>query len=36
MNKMVFNVPFDALSDYIGTATFEVMKWRMIVLSDVC
>jgi len=28
-------VPFNALLGYIGTATSEGMKWRMIALSDI-
>jgi len=33
MNKRVFYA--NALFGYIGTATSEGMKWRMIVLSDI-
>jgi len=36
MNERVFYVPFNTLLGYIGTATSEGMKRRMIVLSDIC
>jgi len=35
MNKRAFYVPFNAKLGYIGTATYEGMKRRMIVLSDI-
>jgi len=31
----VFYVPFNALLEYIGTATSEGLKWWMIVISDI-
>jgi len=36
MNERVFYVPFNTSLDYIRTATSEGMKWRMIVLSNIC
>jgi len=35
MNERVFCVHFNPLLGYLGTATSEGIKWRMIVLSDI-
>jgi len=35
MNERVFCIPFDVFLTYIGRATTEGMKWRMVVLSDI-
>jgi len=35
MNESEFYAPFNALLGYIGRATSEGMKWRIIVLWDI-
>jgi len=35
MNESVFYLPFNTLLGYIGTATSNRMKWKMLVLSDI-